>query len=151
MKYIIKWCDWELKNEFMTSGYFCVMVFSYGIVELLYGRSQVNIWVLFEMFLLNYVISTVQKLVLSENKEYTTKEYYRKVIILIIASFVAIVFTCHFFGWFKGSSIYAELFMYITVICSYLYVWMWMRWMKKRDTKELNEQLDRFKEKQKKQ
>lgn len=145
MKQLIRWCDWELKNEFTASGYFCVMLFSYGMVELIYGKQEINVWVIVQMFLLNYVISTLHRIVFNQERDYDNKVYYKRAIALVVISSAAIVFVCHFFSWFEGCSIFAELFMYLCMIFSYFFVWLIARLMKTYDTKQLNEQLERFK------
>lgn len=149
MKYIIKFFHWELKNEFKTCGYFCVMLCCYGIVEYLYGRPHISTITILQMFLLNYGISTMQNLILKENIKYDAKTYYRKACFLSCISIVIIVVFSRILRWFEHSSIYGELFMYLSMISAYLFVWCIERIAKRYDTKQLNEQLQRFKEENK--
>lgn len=146
MKRFIQWCNWELNNEFVASGYFCVMLGCYMITEFIYGKKQVDFMILLEMFLLNYVLSTIQKLILDVEKDYDNKTYYQRATGLCIGSFLCTVLVCHCFDWFKGRSIIAEVFMYGCMIVAYLFVWIISRCAKKYDTKQLNEQLERFKQ-----
>ncbi len=146
VKRLIKYCDWELKNEFMCCGYFCAMLFCYVVTECIYGKMEISIWTLLQMFLLNYVISTVHQLTFNQEAEYSNKEYYKRAIVLVTVSSAAIILAAHVFSWFKGRSLYAELFMYLCMLSAYLFVWWINKMRRKYDTKELNEQLQRFKE-----
>lgn len=148
MKYIISYLKWELKNEFKASGYFAAMLFCYGIVEWIYGEQQISMIVSVEMFLLNWLVSTIQKLVLDEDKEYDQKTYVKRATWLTIFSAILTVVCCHGFGWFEKRSIYAELFMYVCMVSAYILVWIFQRIAQNIDTKQLNEQLAKYKEKE---
>lgn len=146
MKRLLRFLDWELKNEFHTGGYFSVMLFCYAVVELCNGYQDLNIVVLTEMFLLNYLISIIQKLVLDEEKDYDPKTYKKRTTFLIVLSTVLIVISCHCFGWFQNRSIWAEIFLYLMMIAAYITVRVIERIAKKYDTKQLNDQLMQYKE-----
>lgn len=147
MKRLFRYFDWELKNEYRASGYFCVMLFCYGVVELIYGNQTLNILVMTEMFLLNYVIVVMQKLVLDEEKDYDIKTYKRRTLWLTVVSTILIMICCHGLGWFQGRSIWAEIFLYLTMIAAYITVRVIEGVAKHYDTQELNKQLEEYKRK----
>ena len=97
MKRLIYWTQWELENEFHACGYFCVMVFCYALTEWIYGNRDVSIIYILEMYLLNYVISFVQKLLLDEEKDYSSEVFRRRSIGLAIFSAIVIVLGCRGF------------------------------------------------------
>lgn len=147
MKQLITYLNWEMENEMRASGYFCVMLCCYGIVELVYGHHEMTFVTGVEMFLLCYVIATMQRLVLDEEKDYDKKSYYQRTIGLTMVSSVLTILCCHGFRWFEHRSFYAELFMYLCMICAYITVWILARLAKKYDTKQLNEQLIQYQKK----
>ncbi len=70
MKQLMKWCSWELKNEYAACTYFTVMIIVYCLIHLLCGTKNVDILVIFEMYLVNYVLSTIEKLFFNLDKDY---------------------------------------------------------------------------------
>jgi len=148
MKRLLRWAQWELENEFHTCGYFVVMLSCYGITEWIYGKREFQIIYALEMYLLNYLICFVQKLLLDEEKDYSKEVFHRRSIGLTIYSGAMVVVGCRGFGWFADRSIYAELFMYICMLSAYAFVWLMRVLVQKADTKQLNEQLAQYKEKE---
>lgn len=149
MKKFVQWCDWELRNEFMACAYFSMMLFCYVVVEFLYGKEDINIWVIVQMFLLNYVLAVLHRFLLDQEKGYDNAEYYARAGSLVVISLISMIAVCHCFSWFKGYSPMAEWFMYICMVCGYLFVWFIARKRKEYDTKELNQQLEQYKKNQK--
>ncbi|BCN30187.1 DUF3021 family protein [Anaeromicropila herbilytica] len=145
MKRLIRWSNWELKNEFIACGYFTGMLFWYCIIEIISGVHEVSILIMLEMFLTNYALSTLQQILLNSDKEYTTKSFIVRGTIISIISIIVVLITSELGGWFKGMPIWASIATYILLIASYVTVWILFKLGKKYDTKELNEQLENFK------
>lgn len=145
MKNIIKWCSWELKNEFYASGYFSTMLAWYCILKLINREYQVDIIILLQMFVVNYIISTLQRFVLDDRKEYTKKTYLLRGGILSVISLILVLIMSELGEWFEGLPSWSGIITYSLLITAYLTVWIVMKLEKKYDTQELNQQLATFK------
>jgi hypothetical protein len=145
MRKIIKWCSWEMKNEFMASGYFAAMLFMYCIIQWIYGEKQVDIVILIEMFAVNYVLSTLHKIFLDDEKDYSTNDFVIRATILSVVSLGAIIIASKIWGWFDGMPLWVGLSTYLILVISYIMVWILFKLRKKYDTEELNEQLSNYK------
>lgn len=147
MKKLIKWCNWELNNEFIACGYFAVMLSMYCIIELIFGEKDVNIFILLEMFLVNYLLATLQKLILDMDKDYSKKSFILRATLLSLTSIAVVVLVSRLGGWFNGMPLWAGPLVYAMLVLAFLTVWIIIDLGKKQDTKQLNEQLNNFKNK----
>ncbi|HEX3021968.1 MAG TPA: hypothetical protein VHP81_06215 [Lachnospiraceae bacterium] len=145
MKGIIKWFYWDIKNDFVASGYFAGMLFCYCLIEVFQGKWEVSIVILLEMFLTTYVLTIMQKLILDHEKEYSKQAFLVRGSIVSTVSIVTIFVVSRIFSWFEGMPYWAEIVIYIWLILCYLTAWFIVKLGKKYDTVELNEQLDTFK------
>lgn len=145
MKRFIRWCNWELHNEFLACSYFAVMLIMYCIINLIFGTREVDIFIIFEMFLANYLLSTIHKLILDTEQDYSAKSFMIRAVILSIFSIAVVIIVSILFKWFDGMPLWAGITIYSVLILSYLTVWIIINLGKKYDTKKLNEQLINFK------
>lgn len=145
MKKLIRYCNWELKNEFIACGYFSVMLLMYCIIDWIFGIKDVNIFIIFEMFLTNYVLSTLHKIILDTEKDYPSKSFILRAILLSVISVIVVIIVSVLCGWFDGMPRWTGLTIYSMLIISYLTVWIIINLGKKYDTNKLNEQLANFK------
>lgn len=145
MKNFIKWCNWELKNEFVACGYFTVMLIMYCIIKLILGFKNVDILIMFEMFSTNYVLTLLQKLILDTDKEYSERSFILRGSVISVISVIATIIAGELGGWFDGMPLWAGISIYSMLILSYLTVWILLKIGKKYDTQQLNEQLANFK------
>lgn len=145
MKRIVKYFDWELKNEFLACSYFTVMILLYGILKWILGDTDVKVYIIIEMFLANYAISTIQRIFFNNDKAYSDKEFHLRAVSLSITSLL-ITILCGILGdWFHGMPVWAGPFVYAMLVLSYLTVWYILKLAKRYDTQELNKQLESFK------
>lgn len=147
MKKLIRYCNWELKNEFVSSGYFSVMLLTYCIIDLILGINNVNILLIFEMFSINYLLSILHRFVLDDKKEYSPTSFLLRATGLCIGSVLAVVVVAEFGGWFVGMPIWADITIYAILVISYLTVWTILKLAQ--DTENLNDQLANYKNKTK--
>lgn len=149
MKKLLKWCNWELNNEFISCGYFTVMLSMYCIIKLIIGKTEVNIFILLEMFLVNYLLATLQKLILDMDKDYSKKSFILRASLLSLSSIALVVIISRLGGWFYGMPLWAGPLVYVMLVLAFLTVWIIIDLGKKQDTKMLNEQLNNYKNKTK--
>lgn len=142
---IIKYFNWELKNEFIACAYFSVILLMYCIIELILGTKNVNILVIFEMFLTTYVLSTFQRFILDDEKEYSEKAFIIRATFFSVISVIVTVVASVLGGWFDGMPLWAAITIYVILIISFLTVWIILKLGKKYDTQRLNEQLNNYK------
>jgi len=147
MKKLIKYCNWELKNDFVTGGYFSAMLITYCIIDLILGIKNVDILLIFEMFLINYLLSILHRFVLDDKKEYSSKNFLFRASGLCVVSVLAVAVSGNLGGWFDGMPLWAELSIYAVLVLSYLTVWTLLKLA--HDTEKLNDQLANYKNKSK--
>ncbi len=150
MKKIIRWCYWELNNEFVASGYFVVMLSMYCITLLIFGEWKVDMLILLEMFLVNYLLATLQKLIFDYDREFSTRSTIYRAVWLSLLSVILILIVSTLGGWFKGMPFWVGALIYLMLLLSYATVWLIKFLNKKYDTRRLNEQLEQFKNKTRK-
>lgn len=147
MRKIIRWCNWELNNEFAACGYFVVMLSMYCIIKLIFGVYKVDILILSEMFVVNYLLATLQKLIFDYEREYSVKSILYRSFELCLLSVVILATVSILGGWFTGMPSWAGLLIYLMLLVSYATVWIIKALNRKYDTKKLNEQLKNFQNK----
>lgn len=146
MKKMVKWLNWEMKNDLLSSAYFAVMLSLYCFIGWFFGERQVDIIILGEMFLVNYAIAILQKVLVDDEKDYTPRGFIVRAVscsVIAVALVVAVSILC---GWFDKMPDWAGMVIYSGVIASIVTVWIILSLGKKYDTVELNEQLSNFKE-----
>jgi len=148
MKRFIKWCIWEMNNELIACTYFAVMLIMYAIIDLILGKNTINIAIIFEMYLVNYLLSIVQKIILDTQKDYSRRSFLLRAIIINILSVILVVIVSTLGGWYQGMPLWAGILIIAMLLLSYLTVWIIVSLSKKYDTKLLNDQLSNFKRKQ---
>jgi hypothetical protein len=145
MKKFIRYCSWELKNDYAASAYFTVMLLMYCIIDLICGVKNVDIIIIVEMFLTNYLLSTLNKIFLDEDKEYSAKSFVIRGAVISVISVIIVIAAGRLGGWFDGLPLWAGLTIYLMLILTYLTIWVILKLGKKYDTQKLNEQLANFK------
>lgn len=145
MKKIIKYFNWELKNEFLACGYFTVMILLYGILKWILGDINIKFYIIIEMFLANYIISVIQRIILNENKDYSEKDFHCRAVSLSTLSLLITILFGILGGWFHGMPNWSGPLVYAMQVISYLTVWYILKLAKHYDTEELNKQLESFK------
>jgi len=145
MKKIVRYFNWELKNEFVACAYFAVILLMYCIIKLILGTKNIDILVVFEMFITIYALSTLQKLILDDEKEYSEKTFILRAAFISVLSVIVTAVVSILGEWFKGMPLWAAITIYVVLIISYLTVWIILKLGKKYDTQKLNEQLANFK------
>lgn len=145
MRRLVHFLNWDMKNEFLASGYFAAMLFMYIILKLILGEGDITVLVIIEMFLVNYLMSIVSRFVLDDRKDYRPAEFIvRGVAINLIA--VTLVVVISVIGkWFDGMPLWSAILLYTMIVISYLTVWIIEILSKKYDTDDLNKQLNDFK------
>jgi len=142
---MIKYFNWELKNEFIAGAYFSVILLTYCIIKLILGIKNVDILVVFEMFLTTYILSILQRLILNEEKEYSEKAFIFRASFISVISVIVTVVASVLGEWFDGMPLWAAITIYAILIISFLTVWVILKLGKKYDTERLNEQLINYK------
>jgi len=148
MNRLLKWCVWEMNNEFIACTYFTVMLLMYAIIDLVIGKNTITTAVIFEMYLVNYLLSIVQKVILDTQKDYSRRSFLLRAIIISLLSVILVVIVSTLGGWYKGMPLWAGILIIAMLLLSYLTVWIIISLSKKYDTKLLNDQLANFKRKQ---
>lgn len=145
MKKLINFLNWDMKNEFVASGYFAAMLFMYIILKFIFGERSIDAFVIAEMFLVNYLMAIINRFVLNDNRDYKPKEFIFRGLAINVMAVVLVVIISISCNWFEGMPIWSGIFLYSMIVIAYLTVWILMILQKKYDTDDLNAQLDNFK------
>lgn len=143
---MVKLLNWEMKNDLLSSVYFVVMLSLYCMIGWFFGERQVDIIILGEMFLVNYAIAILQKMLVDDEKDYTPRGFIIRAVICSVIAVALVVAVSILCGWFDGLPTWTGMVIYSGVIASFATVWILLSLIKKYDTRRLNEQLSNFKE-----
>lgn len=145
MRKLIHYLNWDMKNEFIASGYFAAMLFMYIILKLILGDRNIDAIVIIEMFLFNYVMAIINRIVLDDRKDYRPSDFILRGVIINVIAIVMVVVLSIVSGWFEGMPVWSAILLYSMIVIAYVTVWILMILAKKYDTDDLNEQLKGFK------
>ncbi len=133
----------EIGIEFKACLYFYVIIFFYGIFTLLQGGFEVNIFVMAEMILATYLMGYIQVFLLDNFDE--AEEFKLKGILLSVLCSIVYAAASYILKWFDRN-IYATGWFFLYIMFSYVCVFFVYKIKRDVDTKQLNEDLQKFKE-----
>ena len=148
MKRFIRWCIWEMNNEFIACTYFTVMLIVYALIDLFFGKYDISIAIILEMYLMNYLLSVIQKLIVDTHRDYSKKNFLIRSVLFCILSITLVFIASGLGGWFHGMPLWTGILVIVMLLLSYLTVWIIVALGKKYDTQLLNDQLANFKRNQ---
>lgn len=134
----------EIGIEFKAALYFYSMLFFYIGYELISGSPQANIYVILEMIASTYIMGYIQVFLLGnfdEAENLTWKEISKAV----GCSLIYAVFS-YFLDWFDRIPLLSVIFFAFMIICFGCTYWLYS-FRRSVSTKELNQELENFKQK----
>lgn len=146
MKKLIHFLNWDMKNEFLASGYFTAMLFIYIILKLIMGEWNVDVLVVIEMFIINYVLATINRFLLDDDRDYRPAEFVIRGVTINVIAVTSVVIVSICCNWFEGMPVWSAFILYAMIIIAYITVWVLKILDKKDDTDNLNQQLNKLKE-----
>lgn len=136
----------ELGIEFKAAMYFYTMFFFYFVYQLSRGNWQADLWVLLQMIATTYVMGYIQVFLLGnfDEAERVTWQVVAKVIC------GALVYTCiSYIGkWFDRNLTVTLIYFAFMIGCYGCAYWVYS-FKRSVSTKEMNEELNMFKEQKK--
>jgi len=138
-----------LKSEIDVELFSCVhaiaMVFFLGFELYLYGIKNVPFVIIFEMFLLGYAVSWMQKLLFFKEKIYSDLEFAIRAILWSVAPIILTAIIGRLFNWYKGYPDWIEVVFLMLMLIYYAMVWFILQVLYKDETNRLNQMLGEFK------
>jgi len=138
-----------MKSEFDVELFSCVhaiaMVFMFGFELYLYGINAVPFVIIFEMFLLSYLISWIQKLLFLKEKIYTSLEFTIRSILWSVGPVIITAISGRILNWYNGYPEWIEAIFLVLMLIYYVMVWGILQVLYKDETNHLNQMLGEFK------
>ncbi|MPW25500.1 DUF3021 family protein [Alkalibaculum sp. M08DMB] len=147
MKKFFQFYKWELKNELYGCIYFAAMLSMYCILVLIHGGRNVDIFIMLQMLLVCYGISTFQMIIFSDENKYSKKELFIKLGLWFICSMILIIIISIIFNWFDSMETWAIGSFLIYMIICFIGIWVGIYITNKLDSKNLNQMLSNYQNK----
>lgn len=135
----------EIDVEFFSCAHAISLVFLYGFFLWIWGIPQVPFLVIFEMFLLAYVMAWFQKILFLKERVYSSKENRIRGIFWSVGPVIFIIPLQFLFRWFEQLPAYSA-WLYDGVMLSYFVsIWIVIQRFYQDDSDHLNKMLSQFK------
>jgi len=135
----------EADVEFFACVHAISMVFLFGFELYLYGIKEVPFVIIFEMFLLSYLISWMQKLLFLKEKIYSSQEFTIRAILWSVGPVIVTVLSGRIFDWYSGYPEWIEVVFVVIMLIYYVMIWGALQILYKDETNRLNQMLGEFK------
>lgn len=140
-----RWIKSEADVEFFACVHAISMVFLFGLELYIYGIKAVSFAIIFEMFLLSYVISWMQKLLFLKEKIYSDLEFNIRAIWWSIGPIIITIIAGRVLNWYSGLPEWIEIVFIVIMLMYYLMIWIALQMLCKDETDHLNQMLYKFK------
>lgn len=131
----------EMDNEFLACVHAMSMIFIYGFELYVYGIKSITFAVIFQMFVLGYVIAWVQKLLFIQERVYEGMEYKIRVVLWNVLPVVITGICGIFFNWYRAYPDIIWIVFLIIMFIYYIMIWAAIQIFYHNETDELNEKL----------
>lgn len=142
-----RWIRSEVDAEILGSAYGMSLVWLYGFMLWINKTDAVPFLIIFEMFLLGYVMAWLQNLLFYGRKTYGKTEYRVRTAVWIIGPVILAIAAQFVFHWFQSLPGIAAVIFDLILIIYFVIVWILVKTFYMKDTKELNQLLTIYKEK----
>lgn len=136
-----RWIRSEADVEFFCCVHAISMIFLYGLEIYLYGIKSVSFVIIFEMFLLSYVISWMQKLLFLREKIYSKLEFRVRAVSWSIGPIIITIIVGRVLRWYNGLPNWVEIVFIAIMLIYYLMIWIVLQMLCKDETDDLNQML----------
>ena len=141
MSKVRKYLKMEADVEFFACVHGASLIFLYGCIQWLNGIEEVPFSVIFQQMVLGYAIAWIQKGLFWKETTYTRVEYGIREVMWNVIPIVLIVVTGQVFEWLPGVSRWIEVAFYIVIGCYFIMVWLFLKYIYKKETEEINQLL----------
>lgn len=142
---IKKYLRWEIDVEFFSCVHAVAMIFLYGFELYIDGVESMSFAVIFQIMVLGYVCSWLQKMLFFKEKLYTIWEYRIRAFLWILEPVVLAFITGRLAGWYKGRTPWVELVFMISLFLYYFMLWSVIQIFYEGESEYLNELLNNYK------
>ncbi|MFA9378934.1 MAG: hypothetical protein ACERKZ_19630 [Lachnotalea sp.] len=140
-----KYMKAEMDTEFFACVHAMSMVFIYGLELYLYGIKSMQYAVIFQIFLLGYVIAWSQKLLFIKDKIYEGLDYKVRIILWNTLPIVLTGIAGFFLNWYKPYPNLIWILFLVIMFVYYIMIWIALQMFYKDDSEELNNKLRNLK------
>ena len=140
-----KYIKSEVDVEFFACVHAIAMVFMFGFELYVYGIKDIAFVIIFEMLILSYLISWMQKLLFFKEKIYSRLEFTIRATLWSVVPVIATAMTGRLFNWYNGYPEWIEVVFLVLMLIYYVMVWVVLQVLYKDETNRLNQMLSEFK------
>jgi len=145
MEKLKKWMKEEVDVEFFCCVWAVAMIFIYGFELYIYGEKATKFVIIFQMFILSYLIARFQKMLFKKEQNFSKTEFLVRAILWSLVPMILTCITAAVFKWFVGYPMWILLVFYGTMAVYYACIWIILQIFYKDETNQLNDMLERIK------
>lgn len=134
-----KYLKTEMDVEFFACVHSVSLIFVYGFFLWITGEAMVSFAVIVEMMVLGYAIAWTQKGLFWQEREYTKKEYAVRQILWNLLPMIYLPLAGSICGWFCDVTAWVPVAFYTFMDCYIVLIWLFLRYVNKEDSDELNQ------------
>lgn len=139
MSRIRKYLKAEMDVEFFACTHGASMIFIYGFMLWLAGEPEVPFSVIVEVLILGYAMAWTQKALFLRERTYKKWEYVMREILWNLLPILYMPIAGWLCRWFFGMPMWVQIGFYGIMDCYVVMVWLFLRYVNKEDTQELNQ------------
>lgn len=147
MKRFRKWLRMEIDVEFLACTHGMSMVFMYGFLLWLIQIDSLPFAVIFQMFVLSYLMAWLQKALFLGEKKYTAAGYFVREIFWCLVPLLVIGAAGVVFHWFRGMPWGIPTAYYALMTGYMIMAWFFLKNFYQADSEEMNRMLKRIRDK----
>lgn len=138
----------EADVEFMAAIHGCSLTFVYGFIQWVSGVEAVPFTVIFWQLMLGYAIAWAQKGLFLREKSYKKWEYRMLETLWCVIPLVLTIAAGILFQWFETPLCGLALAFYGIMFSYYIMLWFFLKFFYREETREMNELLQKRKQKE---
>lgn len=139
MSRIRKYLKTEMDVEIFACTHGASMILIYGFMMWLAGEPVIPFSVIVEVLILGYAMAWTQKALFLREKEYKKWEYVMREILWNLLPILYMPIAGWLCRWFVGMPMWVKIGFYGIMDCYVVLVWLFLRYVNKEDTQELNQ------------
>ena len=147
MNKLRKYIKTEMDVEFFSCAHSVSMIFIYSFLLWIESKQAITFIVIIEMMILGYVMAWIQKGLFLKEEVYGRREYILREILWNVLPILCMPITGKLCGWFAETARWVEVTFYIIMAIYVVMIWGFLRVFHDEETKELNQLLQRKRDK----
>lgn len=147
MREFIRFYGWGVNMKFHMAIYTLALTALEGFVQWLMGESVIPIVTLLEMMIVSLVISIIESLIFPREGSWEGAAMVRRTALWALVCNLGFIGGSAAFHWFSGIPVWAAVLLILLLEGGLVSMWFAMHVALKKDTEQLNQKLQQYKNK----